>query len=293
MSTPITLATFNCYWLYDNEEPLKRWGERLPDGGLAEKVEQIASSIIAIGDEEGSPDIVALQEVENEFVIERLLVKLVELGHHYAHSWVSQTLDPFTGQNVALLSKYPATIEPIRRLDQTTQEYFDHHGRSRIGSLGKFLRVDVQVKQQVISVYIAHLKSRRGGTQNSRYLREAQAQILRRYSRPRVEQGSNRSPSFVAMVGDFNDNPGSTPLQIMQGERDPSYELRSATRDLSEEEQYTHTFGSEKAQLDHILLNLFADQRTLAAGFTRIDDEISDHDAVWVRLDLDMEPDDD
>ena len=275
---PFTLATFNTYWLFDNEAPLSRWGIKLPEGGLEEKIEMTAHAINSIG--VNGPDIIALQEVEGPVVLEPLMNKLREFDSAYQYWWSSETLDPFTGQNVAVVSKYPAAIQPVTRLDQTTIDYIDHRERPRVGSLGKFLRVDIEVDGDVLTVFIAHLKSRRGGTAETRLLRDAQARILRRLTLPRVEQGSSRSPSFVAVVGDLNDTPKSSPLDIIQGKRDPSYNLESATLNINEEDKWTYVYDGEKEQLDHILLNKFANDRLVTAGITRIDNDISDHDAV-------------
>lgn len=103
---------------------------------------------------------------------------------------------------------------------------------------------------------------------------------------PRVEQGSSRSPSFVAVVGDFNDVPQSSPLDIIQGKRDTSYNLESATLNINKEDQWTYVYDGEKEQLDHILLNKFANDRLISSGITRIDNNVSDHDAVWAMIDL-------
>ena len=279
-----TLATFNTYWLFDNEEPLKRWGLSLPDGGLDKKIENTANAIASIGP--NGPDIIALQEVEGPVTLEPLLKKLQEKNPDYKYYWCSDTLDPFTGQNVAVISKYPAAIKPITRLDKTTIEYTDYRQRSRMGSLGKFLRVDIEVDGDVLSLFVVHLKSRRGGTENTRFLRDAQARIIRRFTLPRIEQGSPNSPSFVAVVGDFNDEPKTSPLDIAQGKRDPSYNLESATNSVAREEQWTYIHDGKKQQLDHILLNKFAYDRMLESGFTRMDDDHSDHDAVWARIDF-------
>lgn len=148
------------------------------------------------------------------------------------------------------------------------------------------MRVDIEVDGDVLSLFVTHLKSRRGGTEETRLLRDAQARILRRLTLPRVEQGSFRSPSFVAVVGDFNDVPKSSPLDIIQGKRDPSYNLESATMKIEEEEQWTYIHNGKKEQLDHILLSKFTYDRLLNSGITRIDNDVSDHDAVWATIDL-------
>lgn len=285
---PFTLATFNTFWLFDNVAPLERWGERLPEGGLEEKIEITASAIHSVGP--NGPDIVALQEVEGPVVLEPLLEKLREANSDYRYFWSSETLDPFTGQNVAVISKHPAAIEPVRRLDQTTRRYLDHRQRVRIGSLGKFLRVDIEVDEEVLTLYVIHLKSRRSGTEKTRLLREAQAQIVRELSLPRVEQGNSRSPAFTAIVGDFNDEPNTSPLDVMQGKHDASYNLETATLNISPDDRWTYEFDGERQQLDHILLSRFTYERMTDSGITRISRNVSDHDAVWATIDLSIPP---
>jgi len=287
-----TLATFNTYWLFDNEAPLLRWGEKLPDGGVEEKIQLIADAIISIGPAATSaPEVIALQEVEGPIVVEPLVDRLNSLGGDYSHWWCSETLDPYTGQNVAVLSKYPVSTVPVTRLDQTTLDYTDHRKRTRVGSLGKFLRVDVEIQNEVLSLFVAHLKSQRGGTEQTRLLRDAQATIIRRLSLPRVEQGNSRSPSFTAIVGDFNDLPKSSPLDRLQGKLDMSYNLESATAKLNPDEQWTYDHKGNKQQLDHILLSKFTHDRMQASGITRIDSAASDHHAVWTTLDLSLKLD--
>lgn len=300
----VLIATLNTYWLYDNEAPLARWGLRLPEGGLAAKIDMLAEAIMAIGPEGhvGGPDILALQEIEGPQVLTPLVAKLQSLGSPIRYAFCSETLDPFTGQNVAVLSRFPAPISPVTRLDQTTLTYTDDRDREKSGSLGKFLRVDLEIvadppiidiidgeerprHPQVISLFNVHLKSRRGNgpdpVQQTRFLRSAQARIVRSLSLPRVEQGNSSSPSFTVILGDFNEELKTKPLDIMLGKQDTSYTLTPATIDLPQDEQYTYTFDGKNQQLDHILLSFFTNQRKSAAGFTRIDETVSDHDAVW------------
>lgn len=281
-----TLATFNVYWLYDNEAPLKRWGAKLPEGGLKEKVKQLAKAIVSVG--ESGADVVALQEVEGPHVIEPLMKKLKKLGSPIEYSWCSETLDPFTGQNVAVLSRFPASIAPVLRLDQTVLPYANSKGYERMGSLGKFLRVDLEIEGNILTLFNVHLKSRRGGVEKTTPLRTAQAQIIRNLSRPRVEQGNSSSPSFSAIVGDFNDTPGSVPVNTIIGKYDPSYQVESATEQLPADEQWTYIHDGEKQQLDHILLSKFTKDRMLNAGFSRVDGDVSDHDIVWCKINLSL-----
>ena len=288
---PFVFATFNAYWLFDNQAPLERWGLRLPPGGIDEKIDIVANAIMGMGPDGGSgPDILALQEVEGMVTLEPLRQRLNQLGSPLKHIYCSDTLDPFTGQNVAVLSATPASIAPVTRLDQTAKPYIDARENERMGSLGKFLRVHIEVDATVLSIFNIHLKSRIGGVEETRRLRNVQAEIVRQFSRPRVEQGSMRRPAFTVIAGDMNDAPKSKPLDILNGKLDTSYNLISATEQLPVSEQFTHTHNGEPAQLDHILLSRFAHDRMLAAGFTRVPDEVSDHDAVWCQMDLTIAP---
>ena len=300
----ITIATLNTYWLYDNEVPLKRWGERLPDGGLDKKIELIANAIMNIGPEgqTSGPDIVALQEVEGPDVLKPLVEKLQELGSPIKHWYSSQTLDPFTGQNVAILSRFHASAVPVTRLDQSVLRYTNFRDQEKMGSLGKFLRVDLEIiadppiidvvdgeerqrYPEVISLFNVHFKSRRGfgpnAVEETRFLRSAQAQLVRDLSRPRIEQGNSSSPSFTVILGDFNEELKTKPLDILLGKQDTSYTLTPATIDLPKEEQFTYIYNEKPQQLDHILLSYFTNQRKLSSGFTRLEKPTSDHDAVW------------
>jgi endonuclease/exonuclease/phosphatase family metal-dependent hydrolase len=279
-----TLATFNCYWFFDDVAPFSKWGVRLPPGGISEKIDRLAQAILSIGP--GGADVVALQEVENADLLARLVARLAELGSPIRFVFCSDTLDPATGQNVAVLSRFNSATRPVSRLDQTVRPYIDHRGFERIGSLGKFLRVDLEIGDQSLSVFVLHLKSQRGGTEETRLLRNSQTEIVRLLSRPVVEQGNSRSPSFVAILGDMNDVPQSRPIDTLMGKFDMSYKLISATEKLPPDEQWTYTYEGVRQQLDHILLNKFAHDRMRAAGFTRVERETSDHDAIWVRLDL-------
>ncbi|MFW2544484.1 endonuclease/exonuclease/phosphatase family protein [Primorskyibacter sp. 2E107] len=288
---PFVFATFNTEWLFDDEDPLKRWGLRLPPGGINEKIERIAQAIIAMGPTPGrGPDIIALQEVEGPVTLDPLLARLQALGSPLKHAYCSETLDPFTGQNVAVLSATPVSIRPVTRLDQTAVPYIDAREREMMGSLGKFLRVDIEVDDTVLTIFNCHLKSRRGGTEETRRLRDVQAKIMRDLSRPRVEQGSLRSPSFTLIAGDMNDEPRTRPIDIMAGKLDTSYNLISATAELPIEEQYTYIYDGKKQQLDHILLSKFTHDRMQSAGFTRVPETTSDHDAIWCAMDLTLPP---
>lgn len=285
-----TIATFNVFWLFDNEVPLARWGLKLPPGGLSEKIERVSDAILQIGPD--GADIVGLQEVEGPVTLEPLMARLKEKGSPLKYYWSSETLDPFTGQNVAILSRFPATTVPVPHIPESYLPYFDpFRQREMIGSLGKFLRVDLEIAGEVLTVFNVHLKSRRGGVEETRPLRNAQAQIVRTLTRPRVEQGRSTSPCFVAILGDINDELGSMPVDILMGRHDSSYDLFSATADLPEETRWTYTFEGRRQQLDHILLNFFSHQRMIESGFTRFDRDVSDHDATWSRLDLSLQVD--
>lgn len=58
-------------------------------------------------------DVTGLQEVEGPDVVQEFAEELSEREQDYPQVFVSHGLDPFTGQDMALLLKYPAVIKPV------------------------------------------------------------------------------------------------------------------------------------------------------------------------------------
>ncbi|MEM9571430.1 MAG: endonuclease/exonuclease/phosphatase family protein [Pseudomonadota bacterium] len=291
-----SIGTFNTYWAFDDEAPHLNWRDRRADETYQETLTELAGTILEI-----DADILALQEVENEKVVNDLADLLRQQGLDYAHVFVGEGLDPFTGQNVAILSKFPAIIKPVLRYPYALEDYQDDRtGAPRIAALPKLMRVDFDVEGKIVTVFAAHLKSQRGG-ETAEEERLAQTRMVRRMARAVAEKGDSRSPSYVAIVGDLNDDVGTPTLRSLRGLHDGSYDFQQTTRSIDEAERYTHIYcpwsqrledgscppeAEEREQLDHVLASYFLDQSVTSAEIIRVDNDVSDHDAVKVTFDL-------
>lgn len=290
-----SIGTFNTYWAYDDEEPHLNWRERRGDETYQETLDELADAILEI-----DVDILALQEVENAKVVNDLIDVLRAKGSDYPYVFVGQGLDAFTGQDVAIISKYPAVIEPVLRYPLALEDYQDdRNGSPRVAALPKFMRVDFSIEGTIVTVFAAHLKSQRGG-ETAEEERLAQARLVRRIVRAVSEKGDSRSPSYVALVGDLNDDVDTPTLRALRGLHDGSFNFQQTTRSINpESERYTHIYcparrqdgtcqpgREEREQLDHVLASYFLDQAATEASIVRIDDDVSDHDAVRVEFSI-------
>ena len=161
------------------------------------------------------------------------------------------------------------------------------------------MRVDFDVEGKIVTVFAAHLKSQRGG-EAAEEERLAQTRMVRRIVRAVAEKGDSRSPSYVAIVGDLNDDANTPTLRALRGLHDGSYNFLQTTRGLQpESDRYTHIYcpqrredGScppdieQREQLDHVLASYFLDQAMTSASIIRVDKDVSDHDAVKVEFNL-------
>ena len=276
--TKVRFGTFNVYWLYDDKAPYLNWADRRDQASYEEAIRVIGDAIKEI-----DADVLALQEIEGENVLRDLTEYLRGQGLDYPYFWAGQTLEPVTGQNVGLLSKFPNVIEPVKRYPGLITDYLSSKGQSRVAGIPKLLRVDLDIEGNIVTVFATHLKSQRGGD-SADYERHAQAKMLRRLVRVRTEKGNGNNPSFVAVMGDLNDYPNSLTMGILRGNNDGSYNLSQASTKLPEGDAWSYIFQGEKQLLDHVLMNKFLYERVQSTEMKRFPDSVSDHDAMVVEV---------
>ena len=274
-------ATLNVYWLYDEAPPHKKWAEQRDDQSWEQALEVLARALAEI-----DADVIALQEIEDRKAVERLNGALSKLGQAYPYFWVGASTDAYTGQDVAIMSRFPPLSEPIRSYPSMREEFYNSKGYSRLATVQKLMRVDIEVFDEPVTVYALHLKSKRGKQFDSDAERFAQARIVRRLVRPTLEKGR---PNVIVM-GDFNDVPGSAALRRIRGLHDSSWNLSNATESSEMQgESWTYIYDGRKQQIDHVLLSKFMFERIALATAVRFSDDVSDHDAFVVEIDFEKE----
>lgn len=277
----VRVATFNTFWLYDDAPPHARWADqRSQDYDVS--IQRVAAQIAAL-----DADIVGLQEVEGPHVVADLADALAAAGSPYPHRFTGRGLDAYTGQDVAILSRHPAAIEPVLRYPGATEAYRNEHGYPRVATLAKFMRVDLAIGEgadaQILTVFNAHLKSQRAPSYSSERERMAQARLTRRISRGVIERGRPN----VLLIGDMNDDRGSRTLNILRGRTDGSWPIHQTTDSQHfEGEAWTHEHQGSREQLDHILANKFMYDCLRAVSIQRVDPAVSDHHPVVAEFEI-------
>ncbi|MDE0679968.1 MAG: endonuclease/exonuclease/phosphatase family protein [Gammaproteobacteria bacterium] len=274
----VRFATLNTWWLFDDEPPHLNWARQRDGQSWEESIAHVADAIVEI-----DADVLALQEVEDRHAVERLNAVLESRGKGYRFYWVGAGDDPFTGQDVAILSRFPSLTEPVRAYPAMQENFHTNSGYPRVAGLHKFMRVDLEVEGEPVTVFALHLKSRLGNQITSDGERLAQARMVRRLVRPVLEKGR---PNVVVM-GDFNDVPGSSALREIRGLNDASWNLSNAAEsEHMNGEAWTYDYRGQKDQIDHVLLSKFLFDKIAAASVIRIDNQASDHDAFTVDIDF-------
>lgn len=237
----ITIATWNLEWFYDsnttdNKEPLPKSMSAPSKADWAWKLDVVAGGIIRM-----APTIIALQEVENELVVEKL-ASIIEKrsGLKYQVAF-KQGTDTFTEQDVAFLVKEGVKVRanrlPFKR---------EWRGDSSYKDLSKHLALATEFGDEKLFVINIHLIS------SSADARAAQAKTLRAWIRSDVAKGGN-----VIILGDFNagqrynETTPDSGVGVIRG-----FQTKSTEDDLSDLHRVignrsTHLTGRE---LDRILI---------------------------------------
>ena len=184
------------------------------------------------------------------------------------------------------MSRFPNITEPILAYTTLREDFKDEKGRDRVAALQKFMRVDLEVFGEPVTVYALHLKSKRGNQIASDGERLAQAKMIRRLVRATMEKGKPK----VVVKGDFNDDPDSEALREIRGLNDTSWNMSHASESIKMQgDNWTYVYDDERQAIDHILLNKFLFDEVLSATVHRFDDSVSDHDAFAVDVQIGTE----
>lgn len=257
------LATFNCEFLSRKmvhikyglpfeltDEQRAQWSGPFREAKFLEASKAVAKVIVSL-----DAEVIGLTEVGNEQDIETLMAALRAEGLDYPYHRVCKSIDTYTGQHVALLSKRPILDfwEQIPGQEFYTPEPDDPEVE-RSAQVTKGLYAKVGDETLALNLFLVHLRSERGG-HGSDEERAAQASIVRRHSLKPLQAGEH-----VVIMGDLNDRRGQPALMRIRGRHDifedlvqtglPKYFPRNkhGTR-------WTYSYLGERQQIDHILIS--------------------------------------
>ncbi len=199
----ITIAAYNVenmFDVFDNPYTL----DEQTDIKSRDAIRSLASAIQAI-----NADVVAFQEVENEYVLKAMVKEfLPDAGYDY--------VAVIPSNNDRGICNGVISRKPILSVTSHRWLEFKAPGDERTWRFARdLLKVRIAASdQQVIDLYVVHLKSKRDGKNDpqSRTWRLAEATKAREI----IEAQLQRDPDAMVMIlGDFNDYIDSPPLKTL------------------------------------------------------------------------------
>ena len=266
----LTIATYNVLNLFDDVDDPYHTDEGTP-GKPREELERVAQVLRKI-----DADVVALEEVENRWYLERFLeVFLPEMGYEV----VLFEGNDLRGIDVCLLSRVPVgVVHSYRHL-----RFPDANGKTR-----RFARDVVAVELRPdgaapLEVWVLHLKSNYGGREYAEPVRLGEAQQIRRM----LDERFRLNPKArIVVLGDFNDTWESASTQALVGSG--PFALRCFAESLPEGQRVTYNREPHLSMIDFVLCS-----PALAEGYVKdsyrvwpgsVDSQGSDHNPVAARF---------
>ncbi len=236
---PLSVATFNVHNFFDRLCQSGQCGpgdfEQLPSAQEFDaRVAEIANALRQI-----DADVVLLQEVENQFCLDALMMALEQDGGSAPY------LDAVIGE-----SGFDASID-VAIVSRLPFEDVLYHGSQALPLEGggtttfarEFLEVRTWFADRPVSIFNGHFKSK-ASDDPARRLAEAQR------AHGIVTSRAEAIPEGVVLFGgDLNDTPGSPPLEALESDG-LLFRPASALADDS-----THLFFGEANALDHLFVS--------------------------------------
>ncbi len=251
----------NLFDIYD--DTLKRDEEFLPEGmrhwnnkKFYKKLNQTYRVLISVG-EWDPPAVIGLCEIENRFVLNKLVYKtpLEKFNYKIVH----EESPDWRGIDVGLLYR-PDKMEPVSHQAIHIRFPFDTASRTR-----DILYVKALVNEKdTVHFYVSHWPSKYGGFMATEPKRAYVASVLKLHTDSILKDNPNAN---IFIMGDFNDRPGDKSVLEVLGARPDTLgmkntELYNLTYPLHEDWKIgTHKYQGEWSVIDQIIVS-----RTLMTG---------------------------
>lgn len=226
----VTVVTWNVARLFDTICDSGRCGpgdfEAQPSpAAFAARVDEVAGGIAGL-----RPDVVVLQEIENEGVLAEVHRRLPA---HFRVAVIGET----AGVDVAVIAA--ADLVEVRR-HRATRIPLPRGGTTTFAR--ELLEVHLDRGGAPLVVFAAHFRSQRDDDPDRR-LAEAQAA-----ARIVTAAAAARPEALVVLAGDLNDVPGSPALEALEADG----RLQRVGEDVPASHAYTLVYRGRRFFLDHI-----------------------------------------
>lgn len=198
---PFTVATYNVQNMFDTFDDPYTLDEERPTKS-PKKIKQITKVIRQL-----NADMVALQEVENEGLLRRVIDEFLgDMRYRYV---VVQPTNSRYGLNLGLISR-----KPILRV--TSHRLLDLPIPKRRRFARDLMHAQIQVtNKKTLELFVAHFKSRYDSTGDPRSNRWRLAEALATHRITRQTLADNPTTAWGLMIGDLNAIPGSPTLECL------------------------------------------------------------------------------
>ena len=245
-------AAWNMLNLFDNTDDPEKSDEGTDPKSF------IDAGYLARGIDSLQTDVLAVEEVENRAVLERLNARL---ARPFAYVELLEGNDP-RGIDVGILSRFPVEAARSHRL-------MDLAGGAKFARDFPVYRVRL-AKDRAVNVGVVHLKSKLGDKAESDAWRLAEAQAARSILE---ELRKTEAGTPVVVMGDFNDHRDAATLA-------PFFTfLKDVTLMVPEKDRFSFVHEKKGEQIDFILAS--EDLKPVKAGIVHAADNPSDHCPVW------------
>lgn len=220
------------------------------------KLTKIANAIVDLG----TPDLISLNEIENETVVKDLLRQPQLKGSGY--EFIVQPTNDERGITVGVLYK-GAKLEAVGHTSFNPKMSFPDGGRGQVDRSLLYARpplvVDFKARGAaqagegagLLTVAVNHFKSKLGGAAP-----EARRQMQGQYLGEWLDARRATRPGGATLVlGDLNADHGEGAYEKLAKRADGSQRLYDAPMKLKKEDRYTYIYRGTKNLLDHVMVS--------------------------------------
>ena len=251
-AVPLRLATFNVHNLFDDTDDPDKSDELLSSSQVSVKLSALGKALRLL-----DADVLALQEVENVNILERLVAaELADMG--YVEVRLLEGNDP-RGIDVALLSRLP-----VKRLTSHRGDSFpgaEAADTERYWFSRDCLEAVVEPRSGLkLTLLINHLRANDWNDKaTADRVRRAQAKRVRGIADATLDWEPGAK---LAVLGDMNDAPESQVVALIKAGEVPLVGILEGTKGSSR-----YTYSDAKSQLDYIFVapGLLADLKPNSA----------------------------
>lgn len=251
-----TVATYNVQLMLDTHDDPYSFDESQP-AKSKHRIKQIAMAIRQL-----DADVVALQEVENQAIVQTMVDQYLS-DMRYRHVIVQPTNSRY-GLNLGLISRRPIlSITSHRLLSLKMPKNMPYRRFAR-----DLLQIRLHVSgKKTLDLFVAHFKSQRdsAGDPHSTHWRQAEAEATLKIIRQTIEKGPDTG--WVLVAGDLNATRQSSMIKhLLGGTRNQKPLLIDVHNHLRTDQRVTYLLEPHRSTIDYLFASPNLNKQVIAGS---------------------------